>query len=76
MTEQHCFHPLLVEAMFVLVCLASLPGVPRRALDAAGLVLVLFWGVLQWQGGGSGNTSVQGMRATLAREACGMQRVL
>ena len=33
---------LLVEPMFVLVCLASLPGTPRRALDAAGLVLVWF----------------------------------
>ena len=31
---------LLVEPMFVLVCLASLPGTPRRAFDAAGLVLV------------------------------------
>jgi hypothetical protein len=31
---------LLVEPMFVLACLASLPGAPRRALDAAGLVLV------------------------------------
>ena len=28
--------------MFVLACLASLPGTPRRALDAAGLVLVWF----------------------------------
>ena len=33
---------LLVEPMFVLACLASLPGTPRRALDAAGLVLVWF----------------------------------
>ena len=29
---------LLVEPMFVLVCLASLPGTPRRALDAAGIL--------------------------------------
>ena len=34
---------LLVEPMFVLACLASLPGTPRRALDAAGLVLVWVW---------------------------------
>ena len=33
---------LLVEPMFVLACLASLPGTPRRALDAAGLVLAWF----------------------------------
>ena len=37
---RNTFHILLVEPMFVLVCLASLPGAPRRALDAAGLVLV------------------------------------
>jgi hypothetical protein len=29
----------LVEPMVVLVCMANLPGAPRRALDAAGLVL-------------------------------------
>jgi len=33
---------LLVEPMFVLACLASLPGTPRRAFDAAGLVLAWF----------------------------------
>ena len=38
---------LLVEPMFVLVCLASLPGTPHRAFDAACLVLVWF-GFLQW----------------------------
>jgi hypothetical protein len=38
---------LLVEPMFVLVCLASLPGTPRRAFDAAGLVLAWF-GVFQF----------------------------
>jgi hypothetical protein len=30
----------LVEPMFVLVCLASLPSTPRRAADAVGLVLL------------------------------------
>ena len=30
---------LLVEPMVVLVCMANLPGTPRRALDAVGLVL-------------------------------------
>ena len=35
-------HFLLVESMFVLVCLAGLPGTPRWAVDAAGLVLVWF----------------------------------
>ena len=39
---EHISFILLVEPMFVLVCLASLPGAPRRALDAAGLVLVWF----------------------------------
>ena len=33
---------LLVEPMFVLACLASLPGTPRRALDVDGLVLAWF----------------------------------
>ena len=39
---EHISFILLVEPMFVLACLASLPGTPRRALDAAGLVLVWF----------------------------------
>ena len=39
---EHISFILLVEPMFVLVCLASLPGTPRRALDAAGLVLAWF----------------------------------
>ena len=39
---EHISFILLVEPMFVLACLASLPGAPRRALDAAGLVLVWF----------------------------------
>ena len=39
---EHISSILLVEPMFVLACLASLPGAPRRALDAAGLVLVWF----------------------------------
>jgi hypothetical protein len=42
---------LLVEPMFALGCLASLPGTPRRALDAAGLVLV--WLVLFCNGCGN-----------------------
>jgi hypothetical protein len=45
---EHISFILLAEPMFVLVCLASLPGTPRRALDAAGLVLV-WCGFLQWQ---------------------------
>ena len=39
---------LLVEPMFVLVCLAGLPGTPRRAVDVVGLVL-LRWLDLVWQ---------------------------
>jgi len=47
---EHISFILLVEPMFVLACLASLPGAPRRALDAAGLVLV-WCGVFAMRGG-------------------------
>jgi hypothetical protein len=67
---------LLVEPMFVLVCLASLPGTPRRALDAAGLVLVWFWGFAMAGQAVAIQRCRAGMRTTIAKETCDMQRVL
>jgi hypothetical protein len=64
---------LLVEPMFVLVCLASLPGTPRRAVDAAGLVLVWFFFC---NGSGNAIANRQRLTTTIAKGTCGMQRVL
>ena len=57
---------LLVEPMFVLVCLASLPGTPRRALDAAGLVWVFC------NGNGNAVANRQGLTTAIAKGTCGM----
>jgi hypothetical protein len=63
---EHISFILLAEPMFVLVCLASLPGTPRRALDAAGLVWVFC------NGNGNAVANRQGLTTAIAKGTCGM----